>query len=97
MSDAPKTPEPENYLEKVKQDRAAKKAAKETATKFDGTYFVSANFEATMFDVMRVRPVRMPSTGKLVWAVPAEKAERFAKHHHVVTGRIVAATEDLAL
>jgi len=26
---------------------------------------------------------------KLTFDVPADKAERFAKHHHVVTGRVV--------
>lgn len=50
--------------------------------------YISREPEAQVFEIMELRPARREDR-RLVWSVPAEIAERFARHHHVVTGRVV--------
>lgn len=74
----------------------ANKAAKSAAPKATHINFVSANEEPSAFDITvagnRITPYRDESREYLIWSVPAELADRFALHDHVVKGRIVRET-----
>lgn len=50
--------------------------------------FKSVNVETHEIEIMGIRSVR-GNDEKLTFTVPAADADRFAKHHHVVTGRVV--------
>lgn len=60
-------------------------------------HFVSARKEVSTYEIqvagVIVRPHWDKSREHLVWRVPAEHADRFALHHHVVTGRVLRAAE----
>lgn len=77
----PATPAPE---------QAAKK--EERASPAKHVLYDSVGDERTPFDILVsgewVRGVWNADRTKLTFHVPAEHAERFALHHHVVTGRI---------
>lgn len=76
----------------------AKKAAPKTtevpksqATQSKPAYveFVSASRdEPNPIIICKIRPSRTPS-GKLLFRVPTDMAEAFARHYHVVSGRIL--------
>lgn len=53
----------------------------------DITAFESRDEEAGMFEITGIRSTRLPNM-KLRWEVPADKLEKFSKHHHVVRGRV---------
>ena len=74
--------------------RSRKKAAAEEAEDPAVVFYVSAyDPEPSAFEVAKLKPFRQFSSGKLVWAVPADDAERFERHHHFVTGRVVRAPD----
>jgi hypothetical protein len=50
--------------------------------------FESRGDETHEIVIMGLRSGRVDQT-RLQWTVPAADADRFAKHHHVVTGRVV--------
>lgn len=50
--------------------------------------FESRNPEPAPFEINGIRPIRDFSSGRLLWGVPAEEADLFEKHHHVLTNRV---------
>lgn len=50
--------------------------------------FESRGDETHEIVIMGMRSGRVDGA-RLQWSVPADKADRFAKHHHVVSGRVV--------
>lgn len=51
-------------------------------------FFESSDNEPLQFDVCGIRAHRDPSGQKCRWRVPVDMAERFARHSHVLSGRI---------
>ena len=74
-------PEPEPEPE-VPADPAAKEELPP-----DVAIFVSFEREPQEFEIIDLRPERTEGR-RLLWRVPLDQAERFASHHHVVTGRV---------
>ena len=72
------------------------KAAKTTAKAADIVIFESTRDEPIQFDVSSIRGHRDQSGKKIVWEVPADRAKRFAEHHHVLSGRIRRLTPEPA-
>lgn len=86
------TPYTKAVTEALTAEKPKRKAAIEpTSTEVE---FVSREVEAAVFEIMDIRPARRDDR-RLVWSVPAPMAERFARHHHVVTGRVVSADAKL--
>ncbi len=52
-------------------------------------WFESRENEPSEFDVAGYRATRTFGDGRIYWGVPPDDVERFSKHHHVVTGRVV--------
>jgi len=70
---------------KVKAPTAEPKPAPKPAAP---VIFESRGDETHEIVIMGLRSGRVDQT-RLQWTVPAADADRFAKHHHVVTGRVV--------
>ena len=66
----------------------AEKPKRKAAEPVGPVDFISREPEAQIFEIMGLRPARREDQ-RLIWSVPADIAERFARHHHVVTGRVV--------
>ena len=76
-----------NRTMKVKTaDAPVKEAPAPKAPSF--VTFRSASPETHEITIMGIRAIRGPDM-RLTFTVPADKADRFAKHHHVTTGRVV--------
>lgn len=82
MSDAPYT---KAVTEALTAEKPKRKSAEPVAA---DVIYISREIEPSVFEIMDIRPARRDDR-RLVWNVPAEIAERFARHHHVVTGRVV--------
>lgn len=52
------------------------------------TFFSLATDEPHSFYIMGEKGSRDPVTNRLFWVVDADKAELFARHHHVESGRV---------
>lgn len=76
-------PEPKPKARAKSQPKAKKSAAKADVL------FISSTIEAHAYNVMGIQPRWDGARERLIWSVPADRAERFRKHHHVVTGRVV--------
>ncbi len=77
-------PQPEVAPEPEPEPEEAAAAAPAEPTE---ALFVSHNREPQEFQIMDMPPERTEER-RLLWRVPLDKADLFALHHHVVTGRV---------
>jgi len=70
--------------EAPKRQRKARAASSEPSS----IDFVSKERESHQFQIIGIRPSRS-NDGRLHFEVPADEADRFSRHHHVVTGRVI--------
>lgn len=103
IADDPNTPENEAWVEdepspakatrKAKQKKAPAKPAQPVFK-----YFVSANEEASVFDLrigdVKVRGSWDANREHVFWKVPTELVKNAMQHHHVWAGRIIPAEDD---
>lgn len=84
------------YTKAVTEALTAEKPKRKSATEQTSTEveFISREAEAAVFEIMDIRPARRDDR-RLVWSVPGDLADRFARHHHCVTGRVVRADAKL--
>jgi len=114
VADDPTTPENEAWVdaeaavsgEETSDEKAAKrekaskkaKAKKAPAPAPAFTMFVSANPEASVYDIrvgdIKVRGIWDGAREHVSWRVPASLTEAMMKHHMVWSGRIINAEED---
>lgn len=78
MAEEDLTPAPEDTKPKRR-----KSAEPETVT-----FYSLATDEPHSFYIMGEKGARDPVTNRLFWVVDADKAETFAKHHHITNGRV---------
>lgn len=71
--------------------KKAKKKEEEPVSNPDEVVFISAEDEPKQFDIGGVRGIRDETGKKVVWRVPVDRADRFARHSFVLTGRVVRA------
>lgn len=85
MEDLDQTPATEPTEEPKTRRR---KSADTDAAPATVTFFSLATDEPHSFYIMGEKGSRDPATNRLFWVVPADKAELFARHHHVENGRV---------
>lgn len=87
-------PKPKRKATGAAAASAKKKAAAEAERLASQVIFTSRIKEPTQFDVANISPTRDFGTGKLIYVVEEDDVERFERHHHVQSGRIIRANPD---